>query len=50
MKVKEIYTKWLEQNETPLEEQLKFGDEWVKQWEAEYGVKLRKPNKLYTLS
>ena len=37
-------------NETPVEEQLKFGDEWVKQWEAEYGVSLCKPNKYYTLS
>lgn len=37
-------------NETPVEEQLKFGDEWVKQWEAEYGVSLCKPNKHYTLS
>ena len=30
MKAKEIYAKWLEQNETSVEEQLKFGDEWVK--------------------
>lgn len=37
-------------NETLVEEQLKFGDEWVKQWEAEYGVSLCKPNKYYTLS
>ena len=49
MKAREIYGKWLEQNETPVEDQLKFGDEWVKQWEAEYGVSLRKPNKHYTL-
>ena len=31
MKVREIYAKWLEQNETPAEEQLKFGDKWAKQ-------------------
>ena len=48
MKAREIYTKWLEQNETPVEEQLKFGNKWVKQWEREYGVSLRKPNKHYT--
>ena len=50
MKAKEIYAKWLEQNETLVEEQLKFGDEWVKKWEAEYGVSLRKHNKHYSLS
>ena len=49
-KAKEIYAKWLDQNETPVEEQLKFGDEWVKHWEAEYGVSLNKPGKHYALS
>ena len=44
-KAREIYAKWLKQNETPAEEQLKFGDKWVKQWEAEQGVSQRKPNK-----
>ena len=48
MKAREIYAKWLEQNETPVEEQLKFGYKWVKLWEREYGVSLRKPNKHYT--
>ena len=41
---------WLVQNETPVIEQMKFGKEWVRQWETEYGVSLRKPNKHYTLS
>ena len=50
MKAKEIYAKWLEQNETLVEEQLKFGDEWVKKWEAEYGVSLHKHNKHCTPS
>ena len=50
MKAKEIYAKRLEQYETPIEEQLKFGDEWVKQWEAEYGASLHKPNKHCTVS
>ena len=49
MKAREIYGNWLEQNVASVEEQLKFGDEWVKQWEAEYGVSLPKPNKHYNL-
>ena len=48
MKARELYAKWLVQNETPVIEQMKFGNEW--QWETEYGVSLRKPNKHYTLS
>ena len=50
MKARELYAEWLVQNETPVIEQMKFGNEWVRQWETEYGVSLRKPNKHYTLS
>ena len=42
-KCKDIYGKWLEQQNPPipLEEQLKFTDTWLDGWMKEYGVSLK---------
>ena len=45
MEAKELYAKWLIHNPTEPENQLQFGSQWIKEWEDEYGVSLRKPNK-----
>ena len=36
-------------NPTPESEKLKFGNQWIKMWQKEYGVSLRKPNKRYSI-
>ena len=46
-----FYEDWLQQNPgTPDEEKLQFSNQWIKGWETEYGVSLRKPNKRYSIS
>ena len=51
MKAKEYYKDWLQQHPgTPEEEKLKFSNQWIKGWEQEYGISLRKPNKRYSIS
>ena len=40
----------MKDNPTPVEEQLKFSKHWIRDWEKEYGVSLRKPNKRYPIS
>ena len=44
-----MYGEWLTQNPVPENERLKFSNQWVKEWEQEYGVSLRKPNKKYSV-
>ena len=33
----------------PEIERLKFRNQWVKEWEQEYGISLKKPNKKYSV-
>ena len=49
LKAKDLYTKWLVQNPTEPEKQLKFGDQWIVEWENKYGASLRKPNKRFSI-
>jgi hypothetical protein len=44
-----LYGAWLEQNEVEEKDKLKFSNCWIKGWEAEYGISLRKPNKRYSI-
>ena len=51
LKAKKFYEDWLQQHlDTPEEEKLQFSNQWVKDWELEYRVSLRKPNKWYSIS
>ena len=51
LKAKEYYKDWLQQYPgTPEEEKLRFSNQWIKGWEHEYGISLRKPNKRYSIS
>ena len=45
LKANQMYEEWLLENPTPESEKLKFGDQWIKMWESEYGISLRKPNR-----
>ena len=49
VKANELYDEWLRENSTPESERLKFGNQWIKMWEKEYGISLRKPNKRYSI-
>ena len=49
LKAKDLYTKWLVQNPTEPEKQLKFGNQWIEELENKYGVSLRKPNKRFSI-
>ena len=49
LKAKELYAEWLIHNPTEPENQLRFGSQWIKEWEDEYGVSLRKPNKRFSI-
>ena len=51
LQAKKLYEDWLQQHpDTPEEEKLQFSNQWIKGWEEEYGVSLRKPNKRYSIS
>ena len=49
MKANQLYEAWLTQNPAQENERLKFSNQWVKEWEQEYGISLRKPNKKYSI-
>ena len=49
LKANALYEEWLRDNPTPESEKLKFGNQWIKMWQKEYGVSLRKPNKRYSM-
>ena len=49
LKAKELYAEWLIHNPTEPENQLRFGSQWIKEWENEYGASLRKPNKRFSI-
>ena len=46
LKAKSLFAEWLKENPEHNEptEQLQFSKQWLKQWEAKYGISLRKPN------
>ena len=50
LKANQLYGDWLMNNPTPEKEMLKFGNHWIKDWENEYGISLRKPNKRFSIS
>ena len=49
LKAKELYVEWLIHNPAEPENQLRFGSQWIKEWEDEYGVSLRKPKKRFSI-
>lgn len=49
LKANALYEEWLRDNPTPESERLKFGNQWIKMWQNEYGISLRKPNKRYSI-
>ena len=49
MKANQLYEDWLTQNPVPENERLKFSNQWIKEWQKEYGISLRKPNKKYSI-
>ena len=49
MKANQLYEEWLTQNPVPENERLKFSNQWIKEWQQEYGISLRKPNKKYSI-
>ena len=40
LKANALYEEWLPDNLTPESEKLKFGNQWIKMWQKEYGVSL----------
>ena len=51
LEAKPVYSDWIRDhpilgNERPL----KFGNHWIKDWESEYNISLRKPNKRCSIS
>ena len=49
MKANQFCGEWPNQNPVPEIERLKFRNQWVKEWEQEYGISLKKPNKKYSV-
>ena len=49
LKAQQLYADWLVQNPVPENEKLKFSNKWIKLWENEYGVSLKRPNKRYSI-
>ena len=49
LKPKELYTEWLIHNPIEPENQLRLGSQWIKEWEDEYDVLSRKPNKRFSI-
>ena len=45
LKAQQLYAGWLVQNPVPENEKLKFSNKWIKLWENEYGVSLKRPKK-----
>lgn len=44
-----MYKEWLHKNPTPESKKLKFRYQWIKTWEKENGISLRKPNQRYSI-
>ena len=49
LKAQQLYSDWLIQNPVPEDQKHKFSNKWIKMWENEYGVSLKKPNKQYSI-
>ena len=51
LKARQLYSDWITQNSLQENERpLKFGNQWVKEWECEYNISLRKTNKRFSIS
>ena len=49
IKANQLHEEWLTQNPVPENERLKFSNQWIKEWQQEYGISLRKPSKKYSI-
>ena len=49
LKARQLYAEWLIQNPIPVKDQLKFSNKWIKSWENQYVVSLRRPKKRYSI-
>ena len=49
IKAQEIYDKWVQRQEGPVEKRLQFSDPWIAGWMKEYEVSLKKPNKRFAI-
>ena len=49
LKARQLYAEWLIQNSIPKKDQLKFSNKWIKSWENQYVVGLRRPKKWYSI-
>ena len=49
LKAQQLYGDWLVQNPTTEDQRLKLTNKWIKQWENEYGLSLKKPNKRFSI-
>ena len=49
LKAQQLYAEWLTQNPVTEDQILKFSNKWIKSWEKEYGLSVRKPNKRYSI-
>ena len=49
MKASQLYEEWLTQNPVPENERLRFSNQWIKEWQQEYAISIRKPNKKYSI-
>ena len=49
LKANQLYDEWLEQNSLLENERPKVSNRWIRGWENEYGITLKKPNKRYSM-
>ena len=49
LKAQQLYVDWLVQNHAPENEKLTFSNKWIKLWENDYEVSLKRPNKRYSI-
>ena len=49
LKAQQLYGDWLVQKALPDDQRLKFTNKWIKQWENEYSLSLKKPNKHFSI-
>ena len=49
LKAQQLYGDWVVQNPTPEDQRLKFTNKWIKQWENECGLSLKKTSKRFSI-
>ena len=49
LKAQTLHSEWLTQNNVEPEHRLKCGNQWIKDWEEEYGLSLRKLIKRFAI-